>query len=615
VTFKWLATLAVWGVIGVGALLVWYGSDLPDVDAAINSTRRPSITVLAADNSVLLESGDLYGLPVTMDDIPPALVQAVIATEDRRFYDHFGLDIVGLMRATAANIMAGRVVQGGSTLTQQVAKNLFLTPERNLKRKVQELLLALWLEENFTKDQILTLYLNRVYLGAGTYGVAAAAVKYFGKPVKDLNIYQSAMIAGLLKAPSRYNPKSSRKRAAKRTAQVIRNMVNAGFLTEADARDAISNKGRVSVHPGQSRTGRYFSDWVLERLKSYVTPGGRDLVVKTTLDIGAERKSEKKLEKILAGAGQKANVSQGAVVVMAPDGAVKVMIGGRNYGKSQFNRAVLSKRQPGSAFKAVIYLAALQAGFDPDDKIVDEAVTVNGWSPKNFSRRYQGTVTIKTALAKSINTVAVKLSEKVGRGKVIGLARRLGMTSPMKASPSLALGVNETSLLELTAVYGVFANGGYGVWPYAILEILDGEGRVLYRRSGSGPGRVVAAENIQKLDDMLTEVVLSGTGKKARLKNRAAGKTGTSQNFRDAWFIGYSGNRIAGVWLGNDDGRPMKRVGGGGLPALLWRDVMTASMGQVSKPEPPTPSRPQMDQKPANGFWGSVKDLFEGSDR
>jgi len=612
---KWLSTLAVWTVIVVGGLMVWYGSDLPDVDKIVNSTRQPSVTILAGDDTVLLKSGDLYGLPVTLDDIPPALVQAVIATEDRRFYDHFGLDLMGLVRATVANIMAGRIVQGGSTLTQQVAKNIFLSPERTLKRKIQELLLALWLENKFTKDQILTLYLNRVYLGSGTYGVTAAAKKYFGKSVQALNIYQSALIAGLLKAPSRYNPISSKKRSRERTLQVIKNMVAAGYLNETGAAIASKGGGDIVQFKKRNSMGRYYADWVQERLKSYVSPGGRDLVVKTTLNKKLQLVAEKKLNDLITKIGKKSNVGQGSVVVMAFDGAVLTMVGGRNYTKSQYNRAVSSKRQPGSAFKPVVYLAAIEAGMKPSDIINDEPITINGWKPKNFNRRFQGKMTMENALAKSVNTVAVQLSEKVGRDNVVELAGRLGVTSNIKPHPSLALGVNEVSLLELTSVYGVFANGGYGVWPYAIRSIEDSQGVVLYERSGSGPGRVADVNDIKKLDSMLAEVVLNGTGKAAKIDARSKGKTGTSQKFRDAWFVGYNDTVVAGVWLGNDNGKPMKRVGGGGYPAKLWRDVVKSSQAYEIK----TINRRQMNESQAlpepKNFWGQVKDIFEGSDR
>jgi len=612
---KWLSTLAVWMVIFVGGLLVWYGSDLPDVDKIVNSTRQPSVTILANDDTVIMKSGDLYGLPVSLDEIPPALVQAVIATEDRRFYDHFGLDLMGLMRATIANIMAGRIVQGGSTLTQQVAKNIFLSPERTLKRKIQELLLALWLENKFTKDQILTLYLNRVYLGSGTYGVTAAAKKYFGKPVQSLNIYQSALIAGLLKAPSRYNPIVNKKRSRKRTLQVIKNMVAAKFLNANDAAIATKGGGGVLKPAKRNRIGRYYADWVLDLLKSYVSPGGRDLVVKTTLNMQLQIQAEKKLKALISRVGKKSNVGQGAVVAMALDGAVLTMVGGRDYAKSQYNRAVSSKRQPGSAFKPVVYLAAIEAGMKPSDIIKDGPISINGWSPKNFNRRYQGKMTMKTALAKSINTVAVKLSEKVGRNNVVELAGRLGVTSNIKPHPSLALGVNEVSLLELTSVYGVFANGGFGVWPYAIRAIEDSKGTVLYQRSGSGPGRVAAAVNIEKLDSMLAEVMLNGTGKAAKIDARSKGKTGTSQKFRDAWFIGYNDDLVAGVWLGNDNSKPMKSIGGGGYPAKLWRDVVKSSQDSQIK----SINRQQVNEAQkatkSKSFWGQVKDLFEGADQ
>ncbi len=533
----------------------------------------------------MLSVGDLYGMPVTLSDLPISLPRAVMATEDRRFYDHFGIDIIGLARALWVNLRAGRVVQGGSTITQQVAKNLFLTPERTIKRKVKELLLALWLEHKFTKDQILSLYLNRVYLGAGTYGVDAATRKYFGRSTSRLTTWQAAMLAGLLKAPSRYNPLANPRRAEARTRQVLDNMVAAGYLTEDQAEAAERRRGgRTAAAPGTAL--RYFTDWVLEQVSDYVSPAGRDLVVRTTFRPDLQAVAAKALQATLAESGQADNMRQGALVALSPDGAVRAMVGGRDYSRSQFNRATQAYRQPGSAFKPFVYLAALEAGYTPETTITDGPITVDGWTPRNFDRHHRGPLTLQDALAASVNTVAVSLSEDVGRGRVVQVARRLGITTPVKPTPSVALGAGEVSLLELTSAYAPFANGGLGAWPYGIEEIRTRSGQVLYRRSGNGPGRIISPGTVADMNRMLARVVATGTGRKAVLGDRpAAGKTGTSQEFRDAWFVGYTADLVAGVWLGNDDGTSMRKVTGGGHPAHTWKVFMS----QAHEGTPPTP--------------------------
>lgn len=608
-SLKWSTVGAVWAVIVFSLAAAWYATDLPDVDKAFNATRRPIITVLAADGATLVRTGDLYGRLSQLEDLPQALPQAVMATEDRRFYSHFGVDIIGLSRAMIANVRAGRIVQGGSTITQQVAKNLFLTPERTIKRKIQELMLALWLEQKFSKDQILTIYLNRVYLGAGTYGVDAASQKYFGRPAGQLSVYQAAMLAGLLKAPSRYNPIAHPARAKARTALVLKNMVAAGYLTKADAGRANVRTGRTTKE-GASRGSRYFIDWVLEQVSDYINPGDRDLIVRTTLSPDVQRLAEAGVEKALAKGGAKAGIGQAALVAMTPDGAVRAMVGGRSYAKSQFNRVTQARRQPGSAFKPFVYLAGLESGLAPGDILFDESVAIGDWRPSNFDRRYQGPVTVQAALARSINTVAVKIAEKAGRVRVIETARRLGLSGKFKATPSLALGVGEVTLLGLTAAYGPFANGGAGVWAYGIKEIRDAAGTLLYQRGGSGPGRVVSARDVISMNNMLSAAVAEGTGRNARIGRPQAGKTGTSQNFRDAWFVGYTAELVTGVWMGNDNGAAMKNVTGGGAPAKLWRDFMAAAhSGLAARPLPGLNFAPVPDQSPEKdnpGFWKSI---------
>ncbi len=568
----WGGTLAIWGVIALTALVAWYAYDLPEVADLGAVERRPSVTLIAADGTLLASYGDVYGDMVRVRDLPPHLPHAVLAVEDRRFYTHFGFDPFGLARAMLANLRAGRVVAGGSTVTQQLAKNLFLSPERTIKRKVQEMLLAFWLEYNFSKDQILGLYLNRVYLGAGTYGVDAASRRYFGKPARAVNLYEAALLAGLLKAPSRYSPASDAARSDKRTALVLRSMTAAGFVSAAEAGAALAGKTRGRAAAGNQ--ARYFTDWVMGQVADFIGPVDRDLTVITTLNPYYQRVAEQELAVTLAKQGAKRRVSQGAVVLMQPDGAVRALVGGRDYDASQFNRATQALRQPGSAFKAFVYLAALEAGHAPGERMIDAPLSIGKWRPSNYADKYYGEVTLREAFARSLNSVAVRLNEAVGSAKTAAVARRLGITSDLTLHPSLALGASEVTLLELTGAYGTFANRGRGILPYAIVEIRGPGGAILYRREGGGPGRVVAAAQVDQMTNLMTATVAWGSGKAADPGRPAAGKTGTSQDFRDALFVGFTADFVAGVWLGNDDGTPTEGVTGGSLPARLWRRVM-----------------------------------------
>ncbi len=574
---RWTALAAVWGLLVVAGVLGWHAFGLPDLDTLETPERRPSVTLLASDNSVLATFGDLHGGAIRFEDAPPFLVQAIVATEDRRFFEHGGVDFIGIARAAVANVLAGRVRQGGSTLTQQLAKNLFLTPERSFSRKIRELLLAFWLEARFTKKQLFTIYLNRVYLGSGTYGVEAAAQRYFGKSVRRLNLREASVIAGLLKAPSRYSPLRDPGAAVERGDQVLANMVAAGFLTDRDAQSARRTRLRTAgVSTGAGI--RYFADWLLERASGFVGRTDRDLVIRTTLSPRLQRIAENRVEQTVSGPGARRGAGQAALLSLAPDGAVRAMVGGRQYRASQFNRVTQALRQPGSAFKLFVYLAALEAGIEPGDRILDAPVRVAGWQPRNYDGRHRGSMTLEDAFADSVNTAAVRVSEKIGRRKVVALAQRLGITSRLKAHPSIALGSSEASLLEMTAAYAVIANRGLAAWPYGIVDIRDGDGRVLYSRSREAPGRLLEAGTVRRIVPMLAAVVERGTGKAANPGRPAAGKTGTSQDFRDAWFIGFTPELVTGVWLGNDDSSPMKNVTGGSLPAMLWRDFTTDAL-------------------------------------
>jgi penicillin-binding protein 1A len=573
---KWGIVAAIWTVIVLGAGAAYFAYTLPDLDRINVFDRRPSITIVDAGGQTIATSGDYFAGPVPLAEMPQALVRAVVATEDRRFYWHFGLDPIGLARALVVNLGAGRVAQGGSTITQQLAKNIFLTPERSLRRKVQEVLLALWLERRFTKDQILTLYLNRVYLGAGAFGVEAASRRYFGRSVRTLNLRESATLAGLLQAPSRLAPNVNPERAEARAATVLENMVDAGYITRDQALAALSEPLRLNENGGlgsAARATRYFTDWLVTEVQGFIGLVDRDIVVVTTLDARLQRAAEAALGETLARYGPNAEVSQGAIVALSLDGAVRAMVGGRDYNRSQFNRATEARRQPGSAFKPFVFLAALESGMSPDDTVSDGGITVGGWSPRNFDSIHRGDITLREALARSVNTSTVRLAQRVGMGSVIAAARRCGIASPLRRGLATALGASEVSLLELSGAFAPFANGGEGVIPYGIVEIREASGRVLWRRSG-GAGRVIARSALPQMLDMLGAVVRSGTGRAAQLDRPAAGKTGTSQEFRDAWFVGFTADLLAGVWMGNDDNTPMERITGGSLPARAWRAFM-----------------------------------------
>ena len=606
--------LLLWAVIIGGGALGYFSLTLPDTSQLTVAERRPSVTILAADGSLLTTFGDLFGQPLTLQEMSPYLPKAVIATEDRRFYSHFGIDPIGLLRAVNADLTAGHVVQGGSTITQQLAKNLFLTPERSLSRKIRETLLALWLEHRFTKDQILEIYLNRVYLGAGTYGVDAAAHRYFGKSARRTTLYESAAIAGLLKAPARFNPTRDREKAAERTARVLANMVEAGFVTESQITSATKEGTSHSVVAGTRSGARYFADWIAEQLSDFAGSGSRDLTVTTTLDPGLQAEAEAVVADTIARDGPKAGVSQGALVAMSPDGAVRAMVGGRDYSGSQFNRATQAQRQPGSAFKPFVYLAGLEAGLRPSDQFVDAPIRIGNWQPRDYTGRYQGEMTLAEGLAQSINTIAVQVAQRAGIRRVVAVAHRLGISSELAPEMSLSLGTGEVNLLELVSAYTPFANGGIGVWPHGIAEIRDSGGNVVFRRAGSGVGRVMSPEFAGTMNEMLTGVIGHGTGRNAVLPRPAAGKTGTTQDYRDAWFIGYTADLVAGVWLGNDDHSPTDKVTGGSLPAQAWRRFMLAAtqvMPVRPLPAVPTPPARVVAATPP-GSGGGLFDNFFG---
>jgi penicillin-binding protein 1A len=573
---KFIVLGSIWVMVLGGGVIAFYGYGLPDkVSFEVASERKPSIRVISIDGATLATYGNRYGTPVEVQNLPEYVGQAFVSVEDRRFYDHFGIDVVGILRATWVNLTSGRIAEGGSTITQQLAKNLFLSPEKSFGRKIEEVLLAIWLEFKFDKQQILSLYLNRIYFGSGLYGIDAASRYYFGVDPRRLNLYDAAVLAGLPKAPSRYNPMVDPVKSAERANIVLEAMASTGALTAARAERAKQFRVRTARSAQAGPGVRYFSDWVLDRVRDYVGYIDQDLLVHTTLDSRLQEIAEFNLERALESNGAKAkHVSQGALLAMTPDGAVRAMVGGRDYFESQYNRVTQARRQPGSVFKLFVYLAGLDKSLGSNDWMRDVPIVIDGWEPRNFDRKNHGTMSIRDAVATSNNSIAVQMAMEVGLDKVIQKARDMGVSSPLKAEPSLALGTSEVSMLELTGAYAIVANGGFAVFPHAVSKIVGRGGEVLYQRSDDFPARLLNPLHAGEMNNMLSAVIAKGTGRNAIIDRPTAGKTGTTSDYRDAWFIGYSSDLVAGVWMGNDDGSPMDEVTGGGLPATLWHDFM-----------------------------------------
>ena len=602
----WGAVLGLWAIIAAAGVVIWVGAHLPAIQSLEIPKRPPTIQITGMDGSVIATRGEMPGANVSLKDLPPYLPKAFIAIEDRRFYSHFGIDPTGILRAAVTNLMHRGVSQGGSTLSQQLAKNLFLTQERTMQRKLQEVELALWLERKYSKNEILELYLNRVYFGSGAYGVEAAAQKYFGKSAKNVSLSEAAMLAGLVKSPSRLAPNRNPEGAEKRAQIVLTAMADTGFITEAQAKSAIE-KPSYAVRPVGAGTINYVADWIGEVLDDLVGQIDQNIVVETSIDPKLQSVAEAAIIDELATKSVKFNVTQGALVAMTPDGAVRAMVGGRNYAESQFNRAVTAKRQPGSAFKPFVYLTAVEAGLTPDTVRQDAPLDVKGWRPENYSREYFGPVTLTQALSMSLNTVAVRLGLEVGPANVVRTAHRLGIASKLEPNATISLGTSEVSLNELVGAYAPFANGGLAASPHVVNKIRTPEGKVLYMRRNDPPARVIAANAVGMMNVMMRETLVSGTARKADIPGwQAAGKTGTSQDFRDAWFIGYTANLVTGVWLGNDDNSPTKKATGGGLPVEVWTRFMKAAHQNVA----PAPL-PGTMQSPG----GFLSGLFPGNPR
>ncbi len=572
-TISLLFILGIWGGVAVAGIVIYYAVQLPSSDTWKVPDRAANIRIVAANGQLISNRGKTGGEAVNLRELPYYVPAAFVAIEDRRFYDHFGVDVVGLAAVALESIQAGQVTRGASTITQQVAKNLFLTPDQTLGRKVQEALLAIWLEQNYSKDDILDLYLNRMYFGYEKYGIEAAAQYYFGKSARNLSLSEAAILAGSLQAPSRLNPKGRPELVKTRQQLVLNAMAKEGYINASEAKAAAIDPDqtiRTKVVGGES----YVADWVESLMTAYLGDVKQDVIVHTTINWDLQKEAEFAVKEAVAKHGTERGFSQGAMVAMDVDGSVRALVGGVDYQQSQYNRAVTARRQPGSAFKPFVYLAGMEKGYTPDTVATDGPIDISGWQPENSDGKFGGEMTLRTALALSRNTVAALLANDVGPEKVVEAAMRMGISSPLQAVPSIALGTQEVSLLELTAAYAPFANGGIGVIANVITRIETADGNVLYDAVPAGPGRVIEPTVVAQMNDMLHAAVEIGTGKRAQLNGwPMAGKTGTSQKARDALFVGYTSRMVAGVWLGNDDDVGT-RLSGGNVPVEIWSQFM-----------------------------------------
>ena len=571
---KWVFFLSIWIAIFGTLALFYYFKGLPNLSDLEAKSGNQILQINYFDGERITNRGEIYSSEISYYELPQHLIDAVVATEDRKFFKHHGIDIFGILRASYVNHEAGRIVQGGSTITQQLAKLLFLDPQRTFKRKIQEILLALQLERRFTKEQILTFYLNKAYFGSGSYGINDAAKHYFNKDVSRITLKEAALLAGLLKAPSKFSPKNNRELAQDRAEIVIKNMIDAGFLDEKNLKQ-INQDTSYEIDHSQKL---YFADFVQDQLPEFLLKKFSEenlLSVVTTLDEDIQNNLEDILDNFAEKNAKKLGKSQIAVIVMKPDGAIVGMSGGIDYQRSQFNRAVKAKRQAGSAFKTFVYLAAFESGMNVDDVIEDKKINIGTWLPENYEGRYMGEVTLHQAFANSLNSVAVQLARQVGGKSVAEMANSCGIVTKIdKDDPTIALGTTEVSLLEMVGSYAAIANSGSPVIPYAILEVKNSADAVLYLRESSGFDSVISAESQEKIRNVLRAVVEEGTGKKANVASDIYGKTGTSQNFRDAWFVGFNSEYVIGVWIGNDDNSATNKITGGSLPAEIFAEIV-----------------------------------------
>ena len=596
---------AITGIIG----LFYFSRDLPPLQKLEDLSRPTQITIVDRHGELILKYGQVYGRPVQIAELPPHVVHAVLATEDRNFYHHMGVNPFAIVRALIVNYKSGSVRQGGSTITQQLAKNVFLTPERTLNRKVQEMLLSVQLEMAYSKDEILALYLNNVYFGAGTYGLRAAAEQYFEKPPSDLTIGEAAMLAGLLKAPSKYSPSSSPDAARTRARIVVRAMFDAGYLSREEMDGILA--GSIAHISDKKKPAPYAADYVIAQLREKFGKMREDVTIHTTIDLGAHKRTGAALKALPKRDTRFKDDIQIALVAMEADGAIRLMVGGRDYAVSEYNRATQAKRQPGSAFKPFVYLAALEAGWQPDDIILDTPIELDGWAPANYKNKYYGAVEMGEAMARSLNAAAVRLQEETGRARVLATARRMGFNGKLDPGAALALGVNEVTPLELATTYSPFANNGYLGEPYIITSIYGARGNVVYAREAIIAQDVIDQDTFVAMNHMLRQVINMGSGRAAALPGYAAGgKTGTTQDSRDAWFAGHAAGLVGVVWLGKDDYTPMTEgwsaMSGAGTPAILWQEMMMATLNG----RPDLPVTQWHPKRPLPSIFDHFKDML-----
>jgi penicillin-binding protein 1A len=605
----WSAVAGVWLVIFTAAFLAVFAYGLPDTSKLYQVQRQPSISYLDRSGGLVAVRGSQITPPVKIDELPPYVPAAFVAIEDRRFYHHFGFDPIGMVRSQLYNAThRGVPLRGGSTITQQLARNLFLTTDQNVRRKVQELILAVWLETKFSKKEILALYLNRVYFGGGAYGIEAAAQRYFNKPASQLTVGEAALLAGMMKSPTHYSPISDTARAERRATVVLDEMVKTRAITPSQRDNAFAQPVRVS-RTLANQHAQYFVDWVDSEVRSILGRSKedvlqQDLVVETTIDLPIQADAERAVQSVISAQDAAARgVQQAALVALDGEGRVRAFVGGEDYADSQFDRAADARRQAGSSFKPFVYLTAMENGFTPDTPVIDEPIKIGNWEPHNFTGKYLGPINIQTALAQSINTVAARVANQVGTQNVARTARRLGITSPIQTEPSMALGAVEVSPLEMAQAYDAFANGGYAVKAYGIERIRTATGRVLYDHSVDKTPRpqVIQGQPLDYMNQMMRQVLIVGSGVGARVGGYdLAGKTGTTTDYRDAWFVGFTGGFVASVWVGKDNNTPMKSVTGGSFPAKIWRTFMTGALPQLKVSTipggAPAPAPPSSDQ-------------------
>lgn len=580
--------------MGAGGIVVLLALALPAFQITTGDWRTQgdfAVTFLDRYGNEIGQRGIIQRDSVPVDEMPDHVIKAVLATEDRRFFEHYGIDVLGLSRAIFENVRANSVVQGGSSITQQLAKNLFLSNERTLQRKIKEAFLSLWLEANLSKKEILQLYLDRAYMGGGTFGIEAAADFYFGKSVKDLNLAEAAMLAGLFKAPTKYAPHINLPAARARANVVLSNLVDSGFMTEGQVLQARLHPAEI-VDRGEQKSPDYYLDWAFDEVKKIAAKTGQhSLVAHTTFDANIQKAAEESMEFHLRQFGKEYNVTEGAVVVIETNGAVRAIVGGRDYGASQFNRATKALRQTGSSFKPYVYATAMEHGFTPDSVVSGGPITWGGWSPKNYSGGSAGNVTLLTAIAKSINTVPVRLAkDHLGIGPIKAMAESFGVESPLESHKTMVLGTSGMTVMDQATGYSVFAQGGFVGSRHGVTQLVTRTGEVVYdfAKDAPPPHRVLSEQALIYMNTMLAAVPVIGTARRAQLPNIVvAGKTGTTQSYRDAWFVGFTGNYTAAVWLGNDDFTPTNKMTGGSLPAMVWQRLMVYAHQNIDiKPIP-----------------------------